>query len=52
MIPGPGTVNGVTFPFPSQPVEGFSAVIDGHRPGWYVAMADNGFGAKTNSRTS
>ena len=50
LIPGPGTVNGVTFPLPSQPVEGFSAVIDGHRPGWYVAMADNGFGNKMNSR--
>ena len=42
-------MNGVTFPFPSQPVEGFSAVIDGRRPGWYVAMADNGFGTKANS---
>jgi hypothetical protein len=50
VIPGPGTVNGVTFPLPSQPVEGFSAVIDGHRPGWYVAMADNGFGSKANSK--
>jgi glycerophosphoryl diester phosphodiesterase len=49
VIPGPGTKNGVTFPLPSQPVEGFSAVIDGRRPGWYVAMADNGFGSKMNS---
>lgn len=46
----PGTVNGITFPLPSQPVEGFSAIINGRHPGEYLAMADNGFGAKTNSR--
>jgi hypothetical protein len=48
-IPGPGTVNGITFPLPSQPVEGISAIVDGRRPGEYLAMPDNGFGAKTNS---
>jgi hypothetical protein len=44
-----GTVNGITFPLPSQPVEGFSAIIAGRHPGEYLAMPDNGFGAKTNS---
>ncbi len=36
-------------PFPGQPVQGFSAV---HRlaDGSYLAMSDNGFGAKTNSQ--
>ncbi len=46
----PSTQNGVTFPLPEQPVEGFSAIIDGHRPGEYLAMEDNGFGSKANSR--
>jgi hypothetical protein len=40
--------NGVTPPFPGQPLPGFSAVLDaGH--GTYWAMPDNGFGQKTNS---
>jgi glycerophosphoryl diester phosphodiesterase len=40
--------NGVTPPFPGQPIPGFSAVLDaGHGQFW--AMPDNGFGAKTNS---
>lgn len=36
-------------PFPGQPVQGFSAV---HREasGRYLAMSDNGFGAKANSQ--
>ncbi len=34
---------------PSQPVEGFSAIVDGRRHGEYLAMADNGFGTKANS---
>ncbi len=46
----PSTQNGVTFPLPSQPVEGFSGVIDGRRHGEYLTMADNGFGSKANSR--
>jgi hypothetical protein len=46
----PGTVNGITFPLPSQPVEGFSAIIAGRHPGEYLAMPDNGFGAKANSK--
>src|SRR4051794_1525146 len=44
------SANGVTFPVPSQPVEGFSAIVSGRVPGEYLAMADNGFGAKANSR--
>jgi glycerophosphoryl diester phosphodiesterase len=46
----PTTQNGVDFPLPSQPVEGFSGIIDGHRRGEYLAMEDNGFGSKANSR--
>jgi glycerophosphoryl diester phosphodiesterase len=41
-------VNGVTPPFPSQPIPGFSAVLSaGH--GEYWGMPDNGYGAKGNS---
>ena len=43
------TINGISFPTPSQPVQGFSAVVSGRRPGEYLAMADNGFGNKANS---
>ena len=40
--------NGVTTPFPSQPIPGFSAVLDvGH--GEFLGMPDNGYGAKANS---
>jgi hypothetical protein len=40
--------NGVTPPFPSQPIPGFSAVLEaGHGEFW--GMPDNGYGAKTNS---
>ncbi|GAA4951036.1 esterase-like activity of phytase family protein [Actinoplanes utahensis] len=43
-------VNGITAPFPGQPIPGFSAVIPltsgGSR---LLAMPDNGFGAKNNS---
>jgi hypothetical protein len=40
--------NGVTPPFPGQPIPGFSAVLDaGHGQFW--GMPDNGYGAKTNS---
>ncbi len=41
--------NGIQFPRPSQPVEGFSAVVAGRRPGEYLAMPDNGYGNKLNS---
>ncbi len=40
--------NGVTPPFPSQPLPGFSAVLDGPG-GTFWGMPDNGYGAKTNS---
>jgi glycerophosphoryl diester phosphodiesterase len=57
LAPGPpsgaalaGTTNGITFPLPSQPVEGFSAVLEGREPGEYLAMPDNGYGGKANSR--
>lgn len=43
-------INGITFPTPSQPVEGFSGVLTGRSPGEYLAMSDNGFGGKANSR--
>ncbi len=43
------TINGITFPTPSQPVEGFSALVAGRRSGEYLAMTDNGFGNKANS---
>ncbi|MEV6299931.1 esterase-like activity of phytase family protein [Actinoplanes sp. NPDC051861] len=40
-------VNGISAPFPGQPIPGFSAVIrDGDG---LLAMPDNGFGAKNNS---
>ncbi len=45
-----GPANGITFPTLSQPVAGFSAVLAGRRPGEYLAMPDNGFGGKANSR--
>ena len=32
-----------------QPVQGFSAVLPGPKPGTYLVMSDNGFGAKANS---
>ncbi len=43
-------INGVTFPTPSQPVEGFSGIVEGRHQGEWLAMADNGFGSKANSR--
>ncbi len=43
------TINGISFPTPSQPVQGFSAIVAGRHPGEYLAMADNGFGNKANS---
>lgn len=44
---GPG--NGRATPFASQPVQGFSAVLDAG-DGSYLAMSDNGYGTKANSR--
>jgi hypothetical protein len=40
--------NGVTPPFPGQPIPGFSAALDAGR-GEFWAMPDNGYGAKGNS---
>ncbi|HYH99320.1 esterase-like activity of phytase family protein [Hyalangium sp.] len=40
--------NGVTLPLPSQPIPGFSAILDAGG-GEFWAMPDNGFGTKTNS---
>ena len=40
--------NGRIPPFPDQPIQGFSAVLD-NGDGSYLAMSDNGFGSITNS---
>jgi hypothetical protein len=45
---GAGPFNGVTVPFASQPVQGFSAILPAE-PGSYWAMPDNGYGSKANS---
>lgn len=39
-------------PFPAQPVQGFSAIrpLPRDTAGWWYALADNGYGAKVNSR--
>jgi hypothetical protein len=54
--PGPtsgqliGNANNRTAPFvDQQPVQGFSAVLSGSKPGTYYVMSDNGFGGKANS---
>lgn len=45
---GPRPINGVNLPFPSQPVQGVSGVLDaGH--GTFLVLLDNGYGAKANS---
>jgi glycerophosphoryl diester phosphodiesterase len=46
----PGVFNGIAIPWPSQVVQGFSALGRGREHGEYLAMADNGFGAKATSR--
>lgn len=35
--------------FNAQPVQGFSSAIAGPKPGTYLVISDNGFGAKSNS---
>jgi glycerophosphoryl diester phosphodiesterase len=45
---GTTPVNGVTPPFPGQPIPGFSGVL-ADRGGDVLGLPDNGFGAKTNS---
>jgi hypothetical protein len=55
-LPGPvsgtalGTtpINGVTPPFPGQPIPGFSAILE-LSGGRLLGLADNGFGSKANS---
>ena len=46
---GAGPFNGRTPPFAGQPVQGFSALIEDGRRGRYLALSDNGYGAKANS---
>ena len=41
--------NGIDFPIDGQVVAGFSAIVAGRTRGEYLAMPDNGFGAKANS---
>lgn len=45
---GPGPINGVSLPFPSQPVQGVSGVLDAGN-GTFLVLLDNGYGAKANS---
>ena len=46
---GAGPFNGRTPTFAGQPVQGFSALIEDGRRGRYLALSDNGYGAKANS---
>ena len=43
------TTNGVAIPFPGQPAQGFSGLLTTSKKGTYIAMCDNGYGAKANS---
>ena len=45
---GQGPFNGLTPPFPRQPVQGFSGVLK-DRPNRWLALPDNGYGRKENS---
>lgn len=45
---GANPINGVTLPFQSQPVQGFSGALD-RGDGSFDVMEDNGYGAKANS---
>ena len=45
---GTGPFNGVTAPFATQPVQGFSGILPAGEGVW-LAMPDNGFGRKENS---
>jgi hypothetical protein len=45
---GTGPFNGVTPPFPHQPVQGFSGILRAAAGEWW-AMPDNGYGRKENS---
>ncbi|GAA3538618.1 esterase-like activity of phytase family protein [Nonomuraea rosea] len=45
---GTAPVNGITPPFPGQPVQGFSGIARRH-DGTFDVLSDNGFGNKANS---
>jgi hypothetical protein len=45
---GTAPINGVTPPFPGQPVQGFSGIVRRH-DGTFEVLSDNGFGNKANS---
>lgn len=45
---GSTPINGVTPPFPAQPIQGFSAVLP-QANGTVLTMSDNGYGTKANS---
>ncbi|MEW9531971.1 esterase-like activity of phytase family protein [Microbispora sp. NPDC049125] len=45
---GAGPINGVATPFPGQPVQGFSGVVNRH-DGTFDVLSDNGYGNKANS---
>lgn len=48
--PGPTSGQQISIPFTEQqPVQGFSAVLPGPKPGTFRVLADNGFGRKNNS---
>lgn len=46
---GAGPFNDGHVPPFQQPVQGFSAILNGPAPGTYYVMADNGYGTKGNS---
>ncbi|MBL9005176.1 MAG: esterase-like activity of phytase family protein [Myxococcales bacterium] len=46
---GSSLLNGQRLPIPSQPVQGFSALVSADNAGSYFALADNGYGAIENS---
>src|SRR5688572_18842272 len=48
-IKDPVPINGRRPPFDRQPVQGVSDILPTPRPGEYLALADNGYGAKANS---
>ena len=48
-IKDPAPINGRQLPFASQPVQGVSDIVRTARPGEYLALSDNGYGAKANS---
>jgi hypothetical protein len=45
---GTEPINGITPPFPGQPVQGFSGIVPNGR-GRYLMLSDNGFGQQANS---